>query len=78
MTDNISSEECESDEERTEGPPPAKKLKLKCNLVVPQIQLPDHLSHVQGGGSQPSLVSCPDPTQRGEGLVTSGRFLGLH
>ena len=31
MTDNISSEECESesDEERTEGPPLAKKLKQK-------------------------------------------------
>ena len=29
MTGNVSSEECESDEERTEGPPPAKKLKQK-------------------------------------------------
>ena len=29
MTDNVSSEECESDEKRTEGPPPAMKLKQK-------------------------------------------------
>lgn len=29
MTDNVSIKECESDEERTEGPPPAKKLKQK-------------------------------------------------
>ena len=28
MTDNVSSEECESDEQ-TEGPPPAKNLKQK-------------------------------------------------
>ena len=29
MTDNVSSKECESDEEWTEGLPPAKKLKQK-------------------------------------------------
>lgn len=39
MTDNVSSEKSG---ERTEGPPPTKKLKEKkhCNLAVPRIQLP--------------------------------------
>ena len=59
MTDNVSSEECESDEERTEGPPPAKKLKQKMlqfshstdTATRPQL-VPSHVR----GRSQPSLA----------------------
>ena len=60
MTD-VNSEERESDEEQTEGPPPAKKLKQKRNLVIPRIQLspPLVLSHVQGR-------SQPSPAQRAQ------------
>ena len=57
MTDNVSSKECESDEQRTEGPPPAKKLKQKnaAILAVPRIQLPPPLvlSHVRGRSQPP-------------------------
>ena len=57
MTDNISSEECKSDEERTGGPPPAKKLKQKMlqfsGSVDTATRPPLVLSHMRGR-SQPS------------------------
>ena len=57
MTDKVSSEMCESDEERTEGPPPAKKLKQKTlqfsHSTDTATRPPLVLSHVRGR-SQPS------------------------
>ena len=57
MTDNVSREKCESDEEQTEGPPPAKKLKQKMLQFSRSTDTATRpmlvLSHVQGR-SQPS------------------------
>ena len=54
MTDTVSSEECESDEEQSSS--------IKhCNLVVPRIELPDHKSRAGEEPTVSSSVSSNEP-----------------